>query len=164
MRILGIDPGYERLGVAVLERIGNTDLVIFSTCFQTSSKTPFLDRLYRVGQEIDKIITQWKPEACAIEALYFAKNTKTAMKVAEVRGVIQYVIRDQNLDCYEYHPNTIKIAVAGHGGASKAEIALMIPRLVQLEIKGKIDDELDAIAVALTHLAHGRNHYPQISS
>lgn len=164
MRILGIDPGYERLGVAVVERIGNTDLVIFSACVRTSAKIPFLDRLHQVGQEIDTIIKQWKPETCAIEALYFAKNTKTAMKVAEVRGVIQYVIRDNNIPCYEYHPNAIKIAVAGHGGASKAEIALMIPRLVQLEIKGKIDDELDAIAVALTHLAHGINHYPQISN
>ncbi len=171
MKILGIDPGYERLGIAIISKDGaSKETVVFSTCIRTSAKLDLPDRLLQVGTTLRSIITEHSPDAVAIEALYFAKNTTTALKVAEARGVIQYVTREAGLPIFEYHPNAIKIAVTGYGAAKKEDIAIMVPKLVQfinsstdLE-QTKLDDELDAIAVALTHIAHARPNYPQLRS
>ena len=165
MKILGIDPGYERCGIAIIEKSsgggGGKDIVLFSDCIRTSAKSGMPDRLWELGQALSLVIKRHKPDVAAIEELYFAKNTKTAMQVAEARGVIQYRIRSAGLSCFEYHPNTIKIAITGHGSADKKDIAGMIPRLVSFNTDKKIDDELDAVAVALTHSAHSRQNYPQ---
>ena len=163
MRILGIDPGYERLGVAIVERPedgSRKETVVFSDCIRTNAKLSMPERLSILGNALDAVIREYKPDAAAIEELYFAKNTTTALLVAEARGVIQYVIQSSGIPCHAYHPNVIKIAVTGHGGATKQDIALMIPRLVSYDAAKKMDDELDAIAVALTHLAHSRSSYP----
>ncbi len=168
MKILGIDPGYERLGVAIVASpspdagYGGTQksTVLFSDCIRTSSKSEMQDRLFEIGQALSAVIKQHKPDAVAIEELYFAKNTKTAMTVAEARGVIQYICKECGLEVFEYHPNAIKIAITGYGGATKKDIAFMIPKLVSYDklpasakaTAGK-DDELDAIAVAVTHLS-----------
>lgn len=154
MRILGIDPGYERLGVAILEKNEQgKEVVLFSDCIRTSSKLDMPDRLLEIGKALSKIIKDHTPDCVAIEELYFAKNTKTAMTVAEARGVIQYVAKEAGLTICEYHPNAIKIAITGYGGAKKEDIAFMIPKLVSYDGKRKLDDELDAIAVAITHLS-----------
>jgi crossover junction endodeoxyribonuclease RuvC len=168
MKILGIDPGYERLGIAVVAKDGsNKETVVFSTCVRTSPKLELPDRLLEIGNALRSIIKEYAPDAVAIEALYFAKNTTTALKVAEARGVIQYVTREAGIAIMEYHPNAIKIAVTGYGAAKKEDIAIMVPKLVQFQNPSqavKIDDELDAIAVALTHIAHARPNYPQLRS
>lgn len=161
MKILGIDPGYERLGVAVLEKTAQgKDLVIFSDCIRTSSKSKMQDRLFEIGKALSLVIKKHKPDAVAIEELYFAKNTKTAMTVAEARGVIQYICKESELEVFEYHPNAIKIAITGYGAAKKEDIAFMVPKLVLFNTTPstssgqlKLDDELDAIAVAITHLS-----------
>ena len=162
MKILGIDPGYERMGVAIIERNEGRESVVFSTCIRTSAKLSLPERLVTIGRELESIIVQYLPDQAAIEALYFAKNTTTALKVAEARGVIQFVITSNSIPLFEYHPNIIKIAVTGYGNADKSAIASMIPKLVTYDAAKKIDDELDAIAVALTHSAHSRNNYPQV--
>lgn len=154
MKIIGIDPGYERLGVAIIEKTDDMkEHVVFSDCIRTSAKLDMSERLHELGTELSQIIERFKPDESAIEELYFAKNTKTAMSVAEARGVIQFILRKNNVPVFAYHPNAIKIAVAGHGGANKNDIAFMIPKLVKISGMKKLDDELDAIAVALTHLA-----------
>lgn len=167
MKILGIDPGYERLGVAVIEKphpsVGGKEIVLFSDCIRTSSQLAMQDRLFEIGQALSLVIQRYQPDTAAIEELYFAKNTKTAMAVAEARGVIQYICKEQGLPVFEYHPNQIKIAITGDGRADKTSIAFMIPKLVLYDGTKKLDDELDAIAVALTHLAHVRTNYPQVS-
>jgi crossover junction endodeoxyribonuclease RuvC len=167
MKILGIDPGYERLGVAIIEKpdphIGGREIVVFSDCIRTSSKSSMQDRLFEIGQALSLVIKKYQPDVVAIEELYFAKNTKTAMTVAEARGVIQYICKECGLEVFEYHPNQIKIAITGDGHADKTSIAFMIPRLVAFDTREKIDDEIDAIAVGLTYLAHAKNTYPQIS-
>jgi crossover junction endodeoxyribonuclease RuvC len=162
MKILGIDPGYERMGVAIIEKGIGQEKVIFSDCIRTSPSLSLPERLVIIGSELEKIITNHQPDQSAIEALYFAKNTTSALKVAEARGVIQFVISKQNIPLTEYHPNTIKIAITGYGNASKDAIMAMIPRLVVFNADKKIDDELDALAVALTHSAHMRTNYPQL--
>ncbi len=174
MRILGIDPGYERMGVAIIEKsMGGKETVIYSDCVRTSARLSMPERLLIIGDAVSRIITEHHPDAAAIEDLYFAKNTTTALTVAEARGVIQYAITKSGIPCTSYHPNAIKIAVTGYGAAKKEDIAFMIPKLVAFADqaafaepaagRGKLDDELDAIAVALTHLAHSRESYPQMA-
>lgn len=151
MKILGIDPGYERMGIAIIEKEKNSDLVLFSGCVKTSPKLPMEQRLLFIGNAIREVVKKYKPDTAAIEELYFAKNTKTALLVAEARGVIRYALESEGIPCSEYHPNAIKIAITGHGASDKTAIAFMIPKLVKFDATKKIDDELDAIAVALTH-------------
>jgi crossover junction endodeoxyribonuclease RuvC len=162
MKIIGIDPGYERMGVAIIEKEpGAKDRVVFSCCLRSSPKDSLQARLLSVGQELGSIIRQHKPDAAAIEELYFGKSSTTAMKVAEARGVIQFVLAEERVPVFEYHPSAIKIAITGYGSAKKEDIAFMLPKLILFDALKKIDDELDAVAVALTHSTHAKT-YPQL--
>src|SRR5690349_4662525 len=91
MRVIAIDPGYERMGVAVIEKTTGKETLIFSECFKTSPKIPHEERLNLIGQEIEKVIKKYEPTAMAIETLFFKNNQKTAMHVSEARGVMLYV-------------------------------------------------------------------------
>lgn len=156
MRILGIDPGYERLGIAVLER-NNADKkekVLYSECFKTSAKLEFTKRLFVIGQEVKKVIKEYKPEVLAIETLFLNTNQKTVMKVAEVRGVILYEAISAGLKVFEASPPQIKMATTGYGAANKEQIIKMVKLLVDIDKSKKSDDELDAIAIALTAFAY----------
>ena len=151
MKILGIDPGYDRIGIAIIE--GKT--LIHSECFETDPKDDFHVRLKELGLHIKKIIDEYKPDVMALEALFITKNQKTAMKVAEARGVISYEACLFDIPIHEYSPPQIKVAVTGHGGSDKTQIIKMIPLLIKINNKkGARDDEYDAIAVALTCQAH----------
>lgn len=153
MRILGIDPGYDRIGVAVIDKAdGEKEKLIFSTCIQTNKKDSFEKRICFLGLEIKKIIKEFKPNRLAIESLFIEKNQKTAMKVSEARGIIIYECALENLEIKEFSPLQIKIAVTGYGRSDKRQIIDMLHRLIKIETKIKHDDEYDAIAVALTGL------------
>ncbi len=155
-RVLGIDPGFDRLGVAVLEKVAGKETVIFSTCITTDRKAEPAERLKTIGEELSKIIKDYSPKALAIEKLFFNQNVTTALKVAEARGVVLYEAARAGLSTHEYSPQDIKIAVTGYGKASKADVERMVGKLVELpKQKGKkrLDDELDAIALGITHLA-----------
>ena len=160
MRILGIDPGYERLGIAVLERTLEArpkESVVFSKCFKTSPKLEFSERLNLIGEEIIKIIKKYRPKILAIETLFLTTNQKTAMRVAEARGVVIYEAARVGLKIFEASPPQIKIATTGSGRADKAQINKMVKMLVKIDNQKGSDDELDAIAIALTAFAHLRN-------
>jgi crossover junction endodeoxyribonuclease RuvC len=152
MIILGIDPGFERLGVAVIEKTprNKKEQVLFSECFKTSAKLEFPTRLNLIGQEIDRVIKKYKPEILAIETLFLNTNQKTVMHVAEVRGVVIYECVKNNIRVFEASPPQIKIATTGYGRASKEQIIKMVKILVDIDKKKESDDELDAIAIALT--------------
>lgn len=155
VRIVGIDPGFDRLGICVLEKTGSNESLLYSTCVVTDRKDSFGRRLEVLGKELSEVLAKWKPRELAIEKLFFAKNQTTAIQVAEVRGVILYLSQLHGLSVFEYSPPQVKVAVAGHGRATKADIGLMVPRILRIENKqGVLDDELDAIAIALTHSAH----------
>jgi len=154
MRILAIDPGFERVGIAVIEKtFTNKDKLVYSTCFKTSSKIPFNERLEKIGTEIENVIKKHKPCALAIEKLYFTTNQKTAMGVAEARGTIIYVCAKNKLVIFEYTPPQIKVAVTGYGKADKNMVMSIVPKLIDINEKINSDDELDAIAIGLTCLA-----------
>jgi crossover junction endodeoxyribonuclease RuvC len=156
-RILAFDPGFERLGVAVVEKQHGKEILIHSECVRTSKSLSFHERLYIVGAAAEKLISDYQPTAVALEDVYFAKNEKTAMKIAEVRGALAYIAHAHHLPVHEYTPLQVKVAVTGYGKSDKTAVAAMVPRLVQISKQARLDDELDAIAVGLTCLASLRN-------
>ncbi|MCE9585653.1 crossover junction endodeoxyribonuclease RuvC [Candidatus Nomurabacteria bacterium] len=164
MIILGIDPGFERLGVAVLEKKTNSkESVLFSECFKTSAKLEFGERLKLIGIEVKKVIKKYNPEVLSIETLFLTNNQKTVMHVAEARGVIIYEAINAGLKIFEASPPQIKIAVTGYGKADKTQVMKMVKMLVSIDNDKKSDDELDAIAIAITGLAHLSTVYKKMS-
>jgi len=150
MIILGIDPGYERLGVAILEKNDGKEELLFSNCIKTSTKEPFNERLFVLGENLEKIIKKWKPDIVAIEKLFFTNNQKTAMRVSEVRGLIIYLAMLYKSEVHEFTPLEIKTAVVGYGKAEKKQVEHMVKTILKLKDKKRYDDETDAIACALT--------------
>lgn len=154
MKIISIDPGYERLGIAVIEKKPREkEILLHSECFKTSAKLPHHERLTLIGEKIKEIIKKYKPESLATEKLFFSKNQKTALLVAEARGVILFTGSSLGLDIFEYTPADIKIAVTGYGKSEKRQIIDMVKKLITIEKTTNSDDEFDAIAIGLTHLA-----------
>ena len=158
MKVLAIDPGYGRCGMAVLEKVGGKETLLFSTCLETSPRLQFADRMKAVTEECVRIITEYSPDCVAMERLFFSGNQKTAMQVAEVRGALINTASMSNLKVSEYTPAQIKSAAGGWGGADKKQIIQMLHMLIKIEKKIKHDDEYDAIAVGITHLAIARTH------
>ena len=153
---LAVDPGYGRLGLAVVAFEGQRVTLLHSTCIETPPSMKFPDRLRLSVEHFDQLIETYAPHHVALESLYFSKNKTTAIKVAELRGAILYVAATHKLSVHEYNPNEIKVAVTGYGKSGKAEITAMVKRLVGTSLpqrKKILDDEMDAIAIALTHAA-----------
>ncbi len=154
MRLISIDPGYERLGIAIIEKNPKEkEKLLYSDCFRTEKKLPHHERLGLIGNEIGRVISEFKPEALCLENLFFSTNQKTAITVAEARGVILYEAAKNDLKVFEYGPGQIKVAVTGYGKSDKNQIIAMIPRLIKINKEIKYDDEYDAIAVGLTCFA-----------
>lgn len=154
MRIIAIDPGYERLGIAIIERLPRQkETLLYSDCFKTSSKLPHHERLGLIGSEIARIISEHAPQALCLENLFFSSNKKSAITVAEARGVILYQAAANKLPVYEYGPGQIKVAVTGYGASDKEQVIAMVPRLIKIDKEIRYDDEYDAIAVGLTCFA-----------
>jgi crossover junction endodeoxyribonuclease RuvC len=154
MRILAIDPGYDRLGIAVVEGDASRPTLVWSDCIQPE-KGARENRLSCVSKAVTSAIKKYSPDVLAIETLFFNKNIKTAVGVAEARGVILASAGTASIPVVEYSPQQIKNAVTGHGGADKNAVARMIPKLIVLPEKKRLDDELDAIAIGITALASG---------
>ena len=153
MKIIAIDPGYERMGVAILEKSTGKETLIFSECFKTLATESAEERLRLIGTEISSLIKKYQPEALAIETLFFKNNQKTAMHVSEARGVMLYVASILGLNVVEFSPMSIKVAVTGYGNSDKEQVIFMVKKLIQTKDKIKYDDEYDAIALGLTYFA-----------
>jgi crossover junction endodeoxyribonuclease RuvC len=157
MRIISIDPGYDRLGVSVMEKdTKGKEVVLFSDCFLTDKKESLEKRILFLGQEVKSVIKKFSPTHMAIEKLFFTKNQTTAMKVAEVRGVVIYEASQKGITIHEFSPQDIKIAVTGYGNASKDQVSKMTEKILSLSKKKRLDDEMDALALGVTALAHNR--------
>lgn len=148
---LAIDPGYDRLGVAVFD--GTT--LIHSECF-VPPLGPFPERLLAVYTRVSGLISEFGPTSLAIESLFFNKNQKTAIHVAEARGAITVAAMKEGLTVHEYSPQAVKIAVTGSGNAAKEAVVRMIDRLVVLPKRKRLDDEYDAIALGIAHTVQFR--------
>ena len=155
-RVIGIDPGYERLGLAVLERHQNeNDTLVFSDCIKTSPKQKHSERLLHISVSLDRYIEEYKPNVLAIESIFFNTNQKTVTKVSEARGVVISRAAFFGLEVCEFNPLQIKQAVTGHGRSDKKQVISMVSKIVKIDKKIEHDDEYDAIAIGLTCLAFG---------
>lgn len=150
MIILGIDPGTTRIGYAVIEKKDSYNLNLLTCgCLESKNKEQ-KDRLKEISDLISDLILKYRPEVLAIEKLFFTKNAKTALAVAEARGVIINSANSLNLNIREFTPLEVKVAVAGYGKAEKEQVKKMACRILKLEKMPKLDDTSDALAVALT--------------
>lgn len=154
MRVLGVDPGYDRLGVAVLEYQDGKEQVLYSSCIETSRSATLPERLAELGTQLATVLKNHRPTALAIETLFFNKNQKTGIGVAHARGVVVYLAIEAGCAVYEFGPQEIKVAVTGYGNSDKGAVIDMVQRLVPTAPSSALDDEHDAIAVAMTCLAH----------
>lgn len=151
MLILGIDPGFARVGWAVIENQKSKIKTKNYGCIETSKNLCSSERLVLVYKQVCRLIKRYDPQALAIEELFFTSNAKTAFKVGEARGVIALAGAIQKIPVFSYTPLEIKIAVTGYGKADKSQVGRMIKAILKLKELPKLDDTTDAIAVALTH-------------
>lgn len=150
MIILGIDPGTTRVGYAVIEKKDSDNLNLLTCgCLEAKSKEQ-KNRLSEISNLISDLILKYHPEVLSIEKLFFTKNAKTALAVAEARGVIINSANSLNLNIREFTPLEVKVAVTGYGKAEKEQVKKMACRILKLEKMPKIDDISDALAIALT--------------
>ena len=160
MKILSIDPGYERLGVAVIEiggaKVGGKNVretLLFSDCITTDKKLPHAKRLQKIGESVRELIAQFEPQELAIEKLFFNTNVNTALLVSEAVGVVLYEAAQHNIPAFSYTPGEIKIAITGYGRGTKDQVTEMVKKLIKINKPKALDDEYDAVAVGLTHSA-----------
>lgn len=149
LTILGIDPGFDRLGCAILKKQKGKNILKYSACVSSDPKNNYEKRLLFLGKELKKIILRYKPDAAVVEKLFFSKNQKTAIRVAEARGMIIFLLASQNIPLTEMAPSEIKTAVTGYGKADKNQVRKMVQLILKLPVLPKYDDETDAIAAAL---------------
>ncbi|MBY0309724.1 crossover junction endodeoxyribonuclease RuvC [Patescibacteria group bacterium] len=154
MRVLAIDPGFDRLGVAIIDRVAGKETLVFSTCLTSTRGTPLPERLGMLGNELSTIIKAHEPTDLAIETLFFNKNVKTAIDVAQARGMVLYLGQSNGCLVHEYSPQQVKVAVTGYGASDKTAVFSMVKRLIANAPEKAHDDEYDAIAVGITCLAH----------
>ena len=150
MRILGIDPGFDRVGVCILDKVDNQYKYVFSCLISTDKSMSLYDRVLEIAEDLDEIIKKFKPEKAVVEKVFFSKNQKTAIDVAQSRGVICYQCVKNGIEVIDVSPSQMKLAVTGDGSASKDQVKHMVFRQLKLKASGKvIDDSIDAIAMCL---------------
>lgn len=151
MRILGIDCGSERTGYGVIDSDGRSHRLRAAGVIRTSPKAPLAERLLTIAGGLREVIAAEAPEAAAVEAVFHAANTQTALKLAHVRGVALLVLAEAGLTVGEYSPLEIKTSVVGYGRAEKEQVQLMVGSLLQLKEIVKSQDASDALAAAICH-------------
>lgn len=150
MRVIGIDPGLQRTGYAIVEKDGNSFSVIASGVL-TTGKLSIGNRLLRIHQELSEIIDIHEPVHFAIESGFYSKNVDSLVKMSQVKGVAILAAALKRIEIFEYSPTTIKSALVGKGGASKEQVRFMVEQMLNMKIEGAFDIS-DALAVAICHL------------
>lgn len=160
MIILGIDPGFAIVGYGIISYDGNRFKALEYGAITTDSKEDMFLRFKKIHDELSEIIDRTKPDAMAIEELFFNSNQKTAINVAQARGVLLLSALNKNIPIFEYTPLQVKQATVGYGRAEKVQVQQMVKMLLGLEKIPKPDDTADALAIAVCH-AHSNkmNNY-----
>lgn len=151
MIILGIDPGTATTGFGLIEKEGDKTKYIKCGCVTTCAGLPMSERINRIYDDVAALIKEHRPAAVAVEELFFFKNVKTAITVAQARGAILLAIQKAGLPLGEYTPLQIKQALTGYGRADKMQMQQMVKQLLRLNKIPKPDDAADALAVAICH-------------
>lgn len=147
--ILGIDPGYDRLGFAIIENDTKPKL-LYSGCIKTKKEKTIPERIFEVGKEIEKLFKEWKPKIISIEKLFMFKNQKTVIAVAEICGIIKFLAKENNAKIIEMTPIQIKSSITSYGRADKNSVNKLISKIIKLPNRKILDDEIDAIAIAIS--------------
>lgn len=150
MIILGIDPGFHRLGWAIIKKQEADFNVLAFSLIETKSGTDYQKRVLEIGEKLNTVIKKHRPETVAIEKLFFTKNQKTALKVAEIKGIVIYLAAKAGIPCFEFTPLEVKSAICGYGKADKKQIQNMLKLTLKNFSLPPSDDICDAIAVGLT--------------
>ena len=151
MIIIGIDPGYAIVGIGVVEYVGNKFRTLGYNAITTPAGMPTVERLKKIYTEMTMYIDKYKPDAVAIEELFFNSNQKTAINVAQARGVLLVAVANKNVPISEYTPLQVKQSVTGYGRADKKQIQSMVKMILGLNVIPKPDDAADALALAICH-------------
>ena len=151
MRILGIDPGYGITGFGLIDAQRNDFRLLRCGAITTPAHTDFSYRLELIYEDMRQLLELAKPDAVAIEELFFGHNVTTGIGVAQSRGVILLAIRQASVPVFQYKPMQVKQAVVGYGNATKHQVQDMTRRILHLDALPKPDDAADAIAIALCH-------------
>ncbi|MCQ1538824.1 crossover junction endodeoxyribonuclease RuvC [Methanocalculus taiwanensis] len=153
MIVIGIDPGIARVGYGVIEKQERLIRPLCYGCIETSShERTTSHRLHEIYTRIQVLFAEHSPDEIAVEELFFTKNVTSAIRVAEVRGVILLAAEERGVEVVEYTPNQIKLAVSGSGRAKKEQVQDMVRRLLKLEEIPRPDDAADGLAIALCHI------------
>ncbi len=159
-RILGIDPGFGRMGYAVVTAAGNDLRLLVCDAIMTPTGQAYPLRLQLIYEELSVIIGRYHPEEAAIEKLFFGKNVTTAIGVSQARGVALLTLVQSGLTIAEYTPSEVKLAVTGYGAARKEQVGYMMRHLLDLPTIPRPDDAADAAAIAICH-AHALRIYTE---
>ena len=151
MKILGIDPGLGIVGYSIVEYDGETPVLLHSGSVQTQKDAREASRLLEIFNDMTSIVETYKPDCAAIEKLFFFRNRTTVMPVAHARGVILTVLEKFGVPIYEYTPMEVKQVLTGYGRADKKEVEQMVKLSLGVEALPKLDDTVDAIAIAICH-------------
>lgn len=151
MKILGIDPGMAIVGYCILDFDGKNLNLLHSGSIQTSKDETEGERLNEIYQDLTTVIEKYKPNVCAIEKLFFFRNYTTVMPVAHARGVILLALEQHNIPVFEYTPIEVKQILTGYGRAAKKEVEQMVKIALNIEHLPKLDDTVDAIAIAISY-------------
>lgn len=154
---LGIDPGTATTGYGLVRLTREGDLVaVQHGVFSTPKDATPSARLAMLYDQLQKLLTQHKPDTAAVEKLFFSRNVTTALAVGQARGVVLLSLQQAGIDVFEYTPNEVKQAVVGYGSAEKRQVQEMVRALLQLDSIPRPDDAADALAIAITHLNTAR--------
>jgi crossover junction endodeoxyribonuclease RuvC len=151
MIVLGLDPGVATTGYGVLRYLGSKFHLIDYGTIKTLPKTPFSTRLKEISDQLSSIIQKYSPETIAIEELFFTNNAKTAIAVAQARGVLILTSEQHNIKTHGYTPPQIKLSVCGYGKAEKKQVQYMVKKILNMTEIPKPDDAADALAIAICH-------------
>ena len=149
MRIIGIDPGYAIVGYAILDFLNNKRILVDCGVIDTPSGVDFSNRLMKIYDKLNEILEKFQPDCASVENLFFQNNQKTAINVAQARGVIILSLKKNNVEIFEFTPLQAKSAITGFGRATKSQMIAMTQRLLNLKSPIKPDDAADACALAL---------------
>ena len=160
MLILGIDPGIGITGYSFVEYVstpkGDKYSLVSSGSIQTSKDSTLPQRLLELRGDLDCLIKKYTPDCASIEQLFFFRNKTTIIPVAQARGIIMVTLEENKIPMFEYQPRVIKKAITGSGNASKQEVKLMLNNFIELDKNIKLDDTIDATAIAVCHSLNAR--------
>jgi crossover junction endodeoxyribonuclease RuvC len=151
MRVLGIDCGTERTGYGIIDSDGRRHRLVTAGVIRTRTSASLEQRLLSIARELRTVIQELHPEAAAVEQVFHAANSKTALKLAHARGVALLVVAEAGLELGEYSPLEVKRSVVGYGRAEKVQVQMMVSSLLGLAEPIASQDAADAVAVAICH-------------